>query len=47
MAGDHWARKSTFRIGHWLPAEPDALQAWLHSFKVKAEKRGASRHPVI
>jgi len=47
MVGDHWARKSTFRIGHWLPAEPDALQAWLHSFKVKAEKRGASRHPVI
>lgn len=47
MTGDHWARKSTFRIGHWLPAEPEALQAWLHAFKIRAEAQGASRHPVI
>jgi phosphatidylserine decarboxylase len=47
MTAGHWARKSTFRIGHWLPAEPEALQAWLHDFKTKAEARAAHRHPVI
>lgn len=47
MTSDHWARMSTFRIGHWLPAEPDVLQAWLHNFKNRADARGAGRHPVI
>jgi len=47
MAADYWARKSTFRVGHWLPTEPEALQAWLHGFKTKAEKQKAKRHPVI
>jgi phosphatidylserine decarboxylase len=47
ITGDHWARKSTFRIGHWLPTEPEALQTWLHGFKTRAEARETSRHPVI
>ena len=47
MTGVHPARKSTFRAGRWLPAEPDALQAWLHGFRARAESRAADRHPVI
>ncbi len=47
MTGDHWAKKSTFRIGHWLPTEPEALEAWLHAFKTRAEAQGSGRHPVI
>lgn len=47
MTSDHCAKRSTFRAGCWLPAEPDALQAWLHGFKIGADARGASRHPVI
>ena len=47
MTGGHPARKSTFRAGHWLPAEPEALQAWLHGFKIRAEAREAARHLVI
>ncbi len=47
MTGDHWAKKSTFRIGHWLPTEPEALGAWLHAFKTRAEAQGSGRHPVI
>jgi phosphatidylserine decarboxylase len=47
MTGVHPARKSTFRAGHWLPEEPDALQAWLHHFKIRAEAREAKRHLVI
>jgi hypothetical protein len=40
-------RKSTFRAGHWLPAEPEVLQAWLHNFKTRADERKAVRHPVM
>lgn len=47
MTGDHWSRKSTFRIGHWLPTEPEALQAWLHDFKARADAHKAKRHPAI
>jgi phosphatidylserine decarboxylase len=47
MTGVHPARKSTFRAGHWLPEEPDVLQAWLHNFKTRAAAREANRHPVI
>ncbi len=47
MTGDHWARKSTFRSGRWLPEGANALQAWLHHFKIRADAREASRHPVI
>ena len=47
MTGLHWGKRSTFRAGRWLPADPDVLQAWLHNFKVKAEAREKSRHPVI
>jgi phosphatidylserine decarboxylase len=47
VTSEHCARRSTFRAGCWLPAEPDALQAWLHDFKVRTETRAASRHPVI
>lgn len=47
MTPVHPARKSTFRAGHWLPAEPDVLQAWLHNLKPKADARKADRHPVI
>jgi phosphatidylserine decarboxylase len=47
MIGTHPARRSTFRAGHWLPAEPEALQAWLHGFKTRAEACAADQHPVI
>jgi phosphatidylserine decarboxylase len=43
----HRVRKSTFRAGHWLPKEPELLQAWLHNFKIRAYERKPSRHPVI
>jgi phosphatidylserine decarboxylase len=47
MTGVHAARKSTFRAGHWLPEEPEVLQAWLHNFKTRANEQSAVRHPVI
>ncbi len=47
MTGVHSGRKSTFHAGHWLPEEPNALQAWLHNFKIRADAQKASRHPVI
>lgn len=47
MTGSHWGKKSTFRIGRWLPAEQEILQAWLHDFKIRAEARESSWHPVI
>jgi phosphatidylserine decarboxylase len=47
MTSIHPARRSTFRAGHWLPAEPDVLQAWLHNFKTRADGCKTERHPVI
>jgi phosphatidylserine decarboxylase len=38
---------STFRAGHWLPEEPEILQAWLHNLKTRAGEQQALRHPVI
>ncbi len=47
MPGDCLVRRSTFRAGCWLPAEPDALRAWLHDFKTRVDVGGACRHPVV
>jgi phosphatidylserine decarboxylase len=47
MSDVHRARRSAFRAGHWLPKEPELLQAWLHNFKTRAREREPSRHPVI
>ena len=33
--------------GRWLPADREALQAWLHDFKANATAEQAPRHPVI
>ena len=47
MTANHPARKSTFRAGHWLPEEPEILQAWLHHFKTRACEQAPARHPAI
>ena len=40
-------KKSTFRAGHWLPQEPDVLEAWLHRFGERAEAEAKPYHPSV
>ena len=36
------------RLGHWLPADHDIVDAWCHGFAAKVEAKGRVKyHPVI
>ena len=39
--------KQTSRLGHWLPANRNGLNAWLTNTIERAEKRKAPFHPVV
>ena len=39
--------KQTSRLGHWLPSNRKALDAWLTDTIDQAEKRKTPFHPVI
>lgn len=47
MQGSQKSRPSTLRLGSWLPADQEALEAWLRDFALRAEAKPAPLHPII